>query len=179
MNEWYWIHANIDGKKRWHMVFDRRPGLFFVKSDFEEEEYDIDEYQQDFPDNEVIPVLNAYQTKHPLGICDDHMKAWNREDCPLCDVSLLHDWLQLALAVMGNAVESLSFIPDTGNIDSDNARDKVNRGQICIMIEKFLAYARASIAGKTCTCDEVGEGRCPKHGWENYMADLRRQTKEP
>jgi len=22
MDNWYWIYANIDGKKRWHMVYD-------------------------------------------------------------------------------------------------------------------------------------------------------------
>lgn len=173
MTNWYWIYADIDGEKRWHMVFDRQPGLFFVASDFEEEEYDIEEYKKDFPDNEVVPVKNAHQTKHPLGICEDHKEIWNRMDCPLCDALFLYERLRLSLEVMGDALELLSAIPDTGSVDSDEDQDESNRGQACIMLEKFLDYARLEMVGETCTCDEIGESRCPKHGWENMMANLR------
>ena len=52
--KFYWIHANIDGSARWHLVMDRDPGLFFVASDFEEDEYDIEMYREEFPDNCVV-----------------------------------------------------------------------------------------------------------------------------
>lgn len=54
----YWIHANIDGKPRWHLVYDRDPGLYFVASDFEEDHYDIEEYKKDFPKNIVLGPIS-------------------------------------------------------------------------------------------------------------------------
>jgi len=54
---YYWIYANISGTKKWHLVYDKDPGLFFIQEDFEEEEYDIEQYKKDFPDNPVIGPL--------------------------------------------------------------------------------------------------------------------------
>lgn len=170
--KWYWIHANIDGRARWHMVLDKDPGMYFVESDFEEDEYDIEDYRKDFPHNEVVEVLNVHQTKHPLGICEEHMKAWSRVECPLCDLLFVHDRLKVAIEVIGTALETLSKIPDTGNEDEDLEKDEEARGQACIMLEKFLKYAQSGNEGP-CTCDEVGESRCPKHGWEDMISNLR------
>lgn len=164
---YYWIHANISGKAKWHLVYDKNPGLFFIEEDFEEDEYDIEQYKIDFPDNEIVPVLNAHQTKHPLGICEDHMKAWNRVECPLCDVLFLYDRLRLATMVIEDSLELLSKIP------ADAEEDESNRGKACINMERFLKYARKGNDGP-CTCDDTGEGRCPKHGWENFIEDLKR-----
>lgn len=173
MNNWYHIYANIDGKSRWHMVYDKRPGLYFVELDFEKNKYDIERYRLDFPRNEVVPVLNVHQTKHPLGVCDDHMKAWNRVECPLCDALFLYDRLRLATMVIEDSLELLSKIPDNGNEDANAEEDESLRGQVCINLERFLNYARKGNDGP-CTCDEVGEGRCSKHGWEQFMEDLRK-----
>lgn len=168
---WYYIHANIDGAKKWHVVYDKRPGLYFVQSDFEEEEYDIEEYRKDFPDNEVVEIPNVHEVKNPLGICDDHSQVWGRLDCPLCDALFLYERLRLALEVMGDALELLSAIPDTGSVDGDEEEDESKRGQACIMLEKFLDYAKLGGDG-SCSCDDIGESRCPQHGWENLMANL-------
>lgn len=170
---WYWIHAYIDGRARWHMVYDRGPGLFFVAADLEEEYYDIDTYREEFPDNEVIPVLNANQTKHPLGVCNDHMKAWDRVECPLCDLLFVRDRLKVAVEVIGTVLELLSKIPDTETEEGDLEEDERTRGQACILLDKFWRYAHHGNDGP-CTCDEVGESRCPKHGWEDFMDNLRK-----
>lgn len=170
---YYWIHANISGKAKWHLVYDKNPGLYFVGEDFEEEEYDIDMYRKEFPDNEVVDVLNAHQTKHPLGICDDHMKAWDRVDCPLCDVLFLYERLKLAIEVIEDAVCLLSEMPEIEDGVDDWEQDEANRGRACINLSKYLKYAQSGMSGETCSCDEVGEGRCPKHGWETFVASLR------
>lgn len=61
----YWIYANISGKAKWHLVYDRDPGLFFIQEDFEEEEYDIEQYKKDFPDNPVIGPLLQPKAPQP------------------------------------------------------------------------------------------------------------------
>jgi len=112
MRRYYWVHANISGQAKWHLVYDKKPGLYFIEEDFEEEEYDIAMYREEFPDNEVVDVLNVHQTKQPLGICEDHIKAWNRVECPLCDVLFLYERLRLALEVIDDAVCLLSEMPE-------------------------------------------------------------------
>ena len=170
---YYWIHANISGRAKWHLVYDKDPGLYFVSEDFEEEEYDIATYRKEFPDNEVVDVLNVHQTKQPLGICDDHIKAWNRVECPLCDFLFVYERLRLALEVMEEAVCLLSEMPEIENGVDDEEQDEANRGRACINLSKFLEYAKIGMSGGTCSCDEVGEGRCSKHGWETFAASLR------
>jgi len=78
MTNLYWIYANISGSAKWHLVLDRRPGLYFIQEDFEEEEYDIELYREENPDREVIAVPNPMEVKNPLGICDEHKKIWNQ-----------------------------------------------------------------------------------------------------
>ena len=56
MNNLYFINANISGCSLWHLVYDKRPGLYFVQEDFEEEKYDIEAYREDFPDNRIVEV---------------------------------------------------------------------------------------------------------------------------
>ena len=169
---YYYINANIDGQRRWHLVMDREPGLLFVAADFEEEEYDIEEYAKDFPDNEVIRVPNPHQIQHPLGVCDLHQKAFNRVDCPLCDFLFVYDRMKLALGVMGDCLFELSNLTD---VDDKNPEkyEEISRGRACVKLEKFLEYWKVGIDGP-CTCDDVGEGRCPKHGLELLAEDLRK-----
>ena len=167
----YYINANIDGQRRWHLVADKEPGLYFVAADFEEEEYGIEEYMKDFPDNEVIKVPNAHQIKHPLGICELHSTMHNRVDCPLCDFLFVYDRLNLALGVMGDCLFELSNLPDVEDKNPEEY-DEISRGRVCIKLEKFLEYARIGQDGP-CTCDEIGESRCPKHGLENLAEELR------
>jgi len=171
---YYWVYANVSGRKKWHLVYDKDPGLLFIEEDFEEEEYNIDMYREEFPDNEVVSVLNAHQTKHPLGICDDHIKAWNRVDCPLCDVSFLYDRLDLALNVIDDAICLLSEMPEIAPGVDDEEQDEANRGKACILLSKYLDYARSGMSGNICSCDEVGEGRCPKHGLEILVDELKK-----
>lgn len=173
MTNFYWIHANISGASRWHLVYDKRPGLYFIQEDFEEEEYNIGDYCEDFPKNEVIEIPNANEIKNPLGICDDHKKIWGRVDCPLCDALFLYNRLKLALEVMNEAVCLLSEMPETKPGVDDFEKDEENRGKTCKLLAKYLDYAENGMSGETCSCDDVGEGRCPKHGWENFMNDLR------
>lgn len=173
----YYIYANIDGAKKWHLVYDKRPGLYFVQSDFEEDEYDIEMYREEFPQNEVIEIPNPNEIKHPLGICDDHMKIWDRMDCPLCDSLFLYDRLKLALDVIEEAVCVLSEMPEIAPGIDDEEKDEANRGKACIMLSKYLDYARSGMSDEKCSCDEIGEGRCPKHGWEIFAESLR-LTKE-
>ena len=169
----YWIYANISGAARWHLVYDKRPGLYFVQEDFEEEEYDIETYREEFPDNEVVEVPNVKAVKNPLGVCDDHNKIWDRIDCPLCDALFLYDRLKLALSTIEEAVCVLSEMPELEPGIDDLEQDEANRGKACIMLSKYLQYAREGITGGVCSCDEVGEGRCPKHGWETFAQVLR------
>jgi len=174
---YYLIHANISGKAKWHIVYDRKPGLFFVEEDFEEEEYDIDMYCEESPDNEVVDVLNSHQTKHPLGICEDHIKAWDRVECPLCDFLFVYGRLKLALEVMNDAVVLLSEMPEISPGVDDEEKDESNRGKACILLTKYFEYARSDMSGETCACDEVGESRCPKHGL-GILAEQLRTVKE-
>ena len=155
------------------MVYDKNPGLYFIEEDFEEEEYDIAMYREDFPDTEIVDVLNVHQTKQPLGICEDHMKIWDRMDCPLCDVLFLYERLRLALEVIDDTVCLLSEMPEVEPGVDDEEQDEANRGKACIMLSKYLEYARSGMPGEKCSCDEVGEGRCSKHGWETFAASLR------
>jgi len=173
MMRYYWVYANISGQAKWHLVYDKNPGLYFIEEDFEEEEYDIAMYRDEFPDNEVVDVLNVHQTKHPLGICEEHIKAWNRMECPLCDVLFLYERLRLALEVIDDAVCLLSEIPEIEAGVDDEDQDEANRGRACINLSKFLDYAKSGMSGGKCSCDEVGEGRCPKHGWETFAASLQ------
>jgi hypothetical protein len=172
MENLYWINSDIDGQRRWHLVFDKQPGLYFVKEGFEEEAYDIEEYKKDFPDNEVVEVPNVYQVKNPLGICDDHKNMWSRVDCPLCDFLFVYDRLNLAVSLIEDCLKELSDLPDIESQDPDGD-DEVSRGRVCKKLEAFLGYMKVGLEGP-CMCDEVGEGRCPKHGLENLADDLRR-----
>lgn len=173
----YWINANISGSSRWHLVYDKRPGLYFVQEDFEEEEYGIETYREDFPDNEVVELPSVSAIRNPLGICEDHMKIWDRIDCPLCDSLFLYDRLKLALDVIEEAVCVLSKMPEIAPGVDDDEQDEANRGKACIVLSKYLDYARNGMVGETCDCDNVGEGRCPKHGWESFAASLREAKK--
>lgn len=177
MSNFYYIHANISGAKRWHLVYDKRPGLYFIKEDFEEEEYDIELYREEFPDNEVVEIPNVNEIKNPLGICDEHKKVWGRVDCPLCDSLFLYERLKLAVKVIEESVCVLSEMPEISPGVDDLEKDEENRGKACIMLSKFLDYCRRGMVGETCSCDDVSEGRCPKHGWENLMKDLKIETK--
>jgi len=169
---YYWVHANISGRAQWHLVYDKNPGLYFIAEDFEEEEYDINMYRKDFPGNEIVDVLNVHQTKNPLGICDDHIKAWNRVECPLCDFLFVYERLRLALEVIDDAVCLLSEMPEVEPGVDDEEKDEANRGMACINLSKFLEYAQIGMSGETCNCDEAGDGRCAKHGWETFAASL-------
>lgn len=61
----YWVYANIDGGSRWHLVYDRDPGLYFIASDFEEDHYDIATYREDFPENKVVGPLTPPEEPTP------------------------------------------------------------------------------------------------------------------
>jgi hypothetical protein len=63
MSNLYYIHANISGIKKWHLVYDKQPGLYFIEEDFEEEEYDIELYREEFTHNEVIEVPDIAELK--------------------------------------------------------------------------------------------------------------------
>ena len=52
----YLIEANITGCKKWHLVVDKNPGMYFVQEDFEEKNFEIETYREEFPDNEVIDL---------------------------------------------------------------------------------------------------------------------------
>jgi len=52
----YWVKANIDGKGRWHLVVDRGDEVYFPEVDFSEE-MSLEEYKEEFPDNEVVGPL--------------------------------------------------------------------------------------------------------------------------
>lgn len=56
MSNLYFINANISGRAMWHLVYDKQPGLYFIQEDFEEEEYDIEAYREEFTHNEVVEV---------------------------------------------------------------------------------------------------------------------------
>jgi len=113
------------------------------------------------------------KARHPLGICDDHIKAWDRVECPLCDVLFLYERLKLAIEVIDDAVCLLSEMPEVKPGVDDEEKDEANRGMACINLSKFLEYAQIGMSGETCNCDEAGEGRCAKHGWETFAASLR------
>lgn len=77
MNNYYWIHANIDGRKKWHMVCDKNPGMLFIDEDFEEDEYDIETYREDFPDNQVIGPIRPPASCTCDENCDEPCRACN------------------------------------------------------------------------------------------------------
>lgn len=165
MSDKYYIYANISGAKRWHLVYDKRPGLYFVEEDFEEEEYDIEEYRKDFPDNEVVEIPNANEIKNPLGICDDHKRIWNRVECPLCDALFLYDRLDLAIKTIQQAFDYLTY-------PAMKSQEEIRR-DAKRTLKRFLDYAKMG-NDASCDCDGVGDSRCPKHGIENLMMDLKR-----
>ena len=61
----YLIKANITGCKKWHLVVDKNPGMYFVQEDFEEENFEIEAYREEFPNNEVIDLKE--ELGHLLG----------------------------------------------------------------------------------------------------------------
>lgn len=72
MTNTYWIKANISGKSRWHIVYDKGPGLYFVQEDFEEDEYDISMWRDEHPDAVVIQIDEPPNGSCPrCGIGDD------------------------------------------------------------------------------------------------------------
>ena len=168
---------NAELKERLRLVrewLEDPQGTVFSLAEILEEEIDhIDMYREESPDNEVVEVLNVRQTKQPLGICEDHIKAWDRVNCPLCDVLYLYERLRLALEVIDDAVCLLSEMPEIEAGVDDEDQDEANRGRACINLSKFLDYAKSGMSGGKCSCDEVGEGRCSKHGWETFAASLQ------
>ena len=75
----YWIHANIDGQSRWHLVYDKDPGLLFVAADFEEDNYDIVEYRKEFPHNKVVGPIQPPLPCTCDENCDDPCPAHGKE----------------------------------------------------------------------------------------------------
>jgi hypothetical protein len=63
MSNLYFINANISGRAMWHLVYDKQPGLYFIEEDFEEEEYDIEAYREEFIHNEVVEVPDIAELK--------------------------------------------------------------------------------------------------------------------
>lgn len=164
MSNFYWIHANITGQAKWHLVYAKYKGLYFVESDFSEDDYDIETYRVDFPNNEVVEIPNVHEIKNPLGICDAHKSIWHRVDCPLCDALFLYDRLKVATAAVEKALEQLTY-PGMKSCEEmlQDAQKPLNA---------YLRFAAMGGEG-TCTCDDSGEGRCPRHGWEELMKSLR------
>ena len=158
---WYYIYANISGRAKWHMVYDRHPGLYFVEEDFEEEEYDIELYREEFPHNEVVEIPNVNEVRQPLGLCPEHAKMWGRMDCPLCDFLFVYDRLDLAIRQM-----QLSL----GELKEDDVTKAKKR------IRNFLEYCQVGNKAP-CTCGEVGESRCNKHGL-HILAEQCKEAKE-
>ena len=55
MSSAYWINADMEGKRRWHLAIDRGHEVYFPDLEFSEA-MSIDQYQEAFPDNLVVPI---------------------------------------------------------------------------------------------------------------------------
>ena len=55
MSSAYWINADMEGKKRWHLAIDRGYEVYFPDLEFAEE-MSIDQYREAYPANLVVPI---------------------------------------------------------------------------------------------------------------------------
>lgn len=60
----WWIHCDIDGSgARWRLAVERGGEIYFPMEDFGEE-MTIEQYREEFPKNEMVPVDRCEAEEH-------------------------------------------------------------------------------------------------------------------
>jgi len=151
MSNLYYIHANISGTAMWHIVYDKSPGMYFVQEDFEEDEYDIKAYLEDFPDNRVveIPEIEELLGLLQLRLIEGLPPNKEQKDRELSLLAEIEQWKD-ATGLMDSSGDPDGVTPDDLRNEIDQLRQSQEKNwgiadeALCAEYEKKIQYERAA-----------------------------------